>query len=215
MPKAAEPPPPVVDWRTIVAFEITTKERTTGRFVKKLVAGRLAVRTPLGDAADAPLAPCAFFKPSIHGIGVARRLFLDEDATSTLVSVDDRETVGDEHHFRVRDGDGAQIGLVRRIPPSARPLKHTWRVDQPGRPEIVGRNEWTGVGSALTGGAAGTVLARARMGVTCVESLPAGIPLRVLTKHGGQGRWPVGSPGSKGCESRWTSPNPGTTRSTP
>ncbi|MEU6415373.1 hypothetical protein [Microbispora sp. NPDC046933] len=36
---------------------------------------------------------------------------------------------------------GQVIGTVKRIPPK-RPFRHTWRIEQPGHPEITGRNEW-------------------------------------------------------------------------
>ncbi|MFD7428328.1 hypothetical protein ACFV6Z_14910 [Streptomyces sp. NPDC059818] len=42
---------------------------------------------------------------------------------------------------------GGVLGTLRRIPPR-RPFRHTWRIDQPGRPEIVGRDEWAAGDSA-------------------------------------------------------------------
>ncbi|WP_058042976.1 hypothetical protein [Streptomyces roseifaciens] len=41
----------------------------------------------------------------------------------------------------VRDGQGLLIGAVRHVAPSKRFFKHTWRIDQPGQPEIAGRSE--------------------------------------------------------------------------
>jgi hypothetical protein len=43
----------------------------------------------------------------------------------------------------VVDAAGGVVGAVVRVP--WLPLKHTWRTEQPERPDIVGRNPWAGM----------------------------------------------------------------------
>lgn len=128
---AAEAATPVVDWRDVTRFSVTNVVRGTGR---RAVTGAWAVRDGAGR-------PCAFFASGRYAPG-PQRLFEDERASRPLLLVEPRQVVDGEHHYRVTDASGDVVGTVRRIPPSRRPLKHTWRIDQPGRPEIVGRNAW-------------------------------------------------------------------------
>jgi len=85
-------------------------------------------------------APCAFFPP--QGTSNDLRLYEDAEGRSLLCSVDDPEEADRARHYRVRDGQGQIVGTVRRIPPLKRALKPTWRIEQPGRPEIVSSAEW-------------------------------------------------------------------------
>ncbi|WP_067171508.1 hypothetical protein [Microtetraspora niveoalba] len=53
----------------------------------------------------------------------------------------------------------------RRIPPK-RPFRHTWRIEQPGHPEITGRNKWASGGvKDIAGRAAERVLHEALDGL--------------------------------------------------
>jgi hypothetical protein len=47
---------------------------------------------------------------------------------------------GGEQRWTVRDAYGREIGAVRRVPGSL--LQRSWRIEQPGRPEITGRSDW-------------------------------------------------------------------------
>jgi hypothetical protein len=139
-----EPAVPVVDWTDVREFTVSNVVKPVGPGRKRPVFGPRAVRVPTG----AVQAPCAFCvpglpasrspEPSVTGI----RLYEDEAAQRLLCFLDPAEEVDGERHHRVRDGQGAVLGTIRRIPPSKRPFKHTWRIDQPGHPEIVGRNQW-------------------------------------------------------------------------
>ncbi|MET2717299.1 MULTISPECIES: hypothetical protein [Streptomyces] len=133
---------PVLDWRDVSEFSFGRELRRVGKKRRKPVGGPYAVRVPTGDPQDPLLLPCAFFAPDVQGIS-ASRLYEDAAAQHVLVSYDPREASGEEGvwRYRVRDGAGEEIGAIRRIPPANRMVKHTWRIDQPGRPEIVGRNK--------------------------------------------------------------------------
>ncbi|MFI6055090.1 hypothetical protein ACIBCO_34010 [Streptomyces violascens] len=89
-------------------------------------------------------APCAFFgTPTfVHG---PQKIFEDREATRVLLTVEPGQEIDAQRHFRVLDAHGTPIGTIRKVPPKSRPFKHTWRIDQPDRPEIVGRNEWSGI----------------------------------------------------------------------
>lgn len=52
--------------------------------------------------------------------------------------------VGGELRHIVRDGVGQAVGTLVRVPPKRRPFKHSWRIEQPGQPEVLGRSEWAG-----------------------------------------------------------------------
>jgi hypothetical protein len=136
--RAAEPPMAVVDWRGVREFEITTALRR-GAKLRNKDHGRLAVRTlvPTGRGEDAPLVPCAFFSPKVALSVAASRAYTDEGATQVLLAMEkNRHAEGGEEHHRVRDAAGAEIGLIRRIPPAGRWDKHGWRMEQPGYPPL-------------------------------------------------------------------------------
>lgn len=140
---------PVVDWATAGEFDVSVVVRRFGAGRARVVRGPEAVRVPEGEPADRVYAPCAFFAPAPirrASVAAARRLYEDGAAQRPLCCVDDAEDVAGgmagERRYRVRDGRGEPIGMIRRIPPAQRPFQHTWRIDQPGRPEIVGRNQW-------------------------------------------------------------------------
>ncbi|MBJ3811443.1 hypothetical protein [Streptomyces flavofungini] len=69
-------------------------------------------------------------------------LFEDPEAQRLLCYLVAEEGEKGERHFWVHDDQGEKVGAIRRIPPSRKPFKHTWRIDQPGHPEVVGRNQW-------------------------------------------------------------------------
>lgn len=133
--KEVEPPVEPVGWEQVGTFLVTDVERPWSRERKRAVTGRRAVRVPSGADEQSVLAPCAYVGP-----GPALALYEDPDSNRLLCALDAPvEVDGDRHHV-VRDAYGASIGTVLRIPPK-RPFKHTWRIDQPGHPTVVGRNE--------------------------------------------------------------------------
>lgn len=135
---AQRPPVAVVDWREVREFEITTALRR-GAKLRNKDHGRLAVRVPVpaGRGADAPLVPCAFFSPKVALSVAASRAYTDEGATRVLLAMEkNRHAEGGEEHHLVRDAAGAELGLIRRIPPAGRWDKHGWRMEQPGYPPI-------------------------------------------------------------------------------
>ncbi|MER7582613.1 hypothetical protein [Kitasatospora sp. NPDC097691] len=118
--------------------------------------GPRAVRVARGGKNDRVLAPCAYVATSsalrtpVSAPAPAvplLALFEDVDADRLLCYVSEPRDVDGERHHPVHDGQGRLIGTLRRLPPK-RPFRHTWAIDQPGRPTIVGRNQWVAGGSA-------------------------------------------------------------------
>ncbi|MFF4837282.1 hypothetical protein [Streptomyces sp. NPDC001315] len=135
-----EPPVPVVPWADAWEFALTDEERPVTLQRKRPVLGIRAVRVPHGGGAQKVNAPCAFLPP--QGAADDLRLYEDAEGRRLLCSVDDPEEADGARHYRVRDGQGQVVGTVRRIPPLKHALKPTWRIEQPGRPEIVSSAEW-------------------------------------------------------------------------
>ncbi|GAA1903721.1 hypothetical protein GCM10009716_12110 [Streptomyces sodiiphilus] len=134
----------MVEWSRVGEFTVGEEERP-GTSDRNAARGPRAVRTPVGEGRGRVFVPCAYLAP--HGLplpeGVAGpRLFLDPEGERLLTFLEPPEDVDGERHFRVRDADGGPVGTIRRVPPSMRLLHHTWRIDQPGRPVVEGRNEW-------------------------------------------------------------------------
>lgn len=165
---AEEAPVEPVPWETVFRFVVGSVERPRSPKRPRSVWGKPAVRVPRGSRDLPVLAPCAFLGSSSLANLPSRpelTLYEDADAQRLLCYVEEpREVDGEQHHV-VRDARGELIGTLRRVPPK-RPFKHTWRIDQPGQPEIVGRNEWAS-------GSAGQVAARVAIRATfeAVDSL--------------------------------------------
>ncbi|GAA0420877.1 hypothetical protein [Streptomyces luteireticuli] len=136
--RSTEPPLDIVDWRDVRRFTIGTVEREQGPGAKRPVFGDDAVRVPRRDGQRRVNPPCAFV------VG-ASALYEDRERQRLLCTVGGAEGDGGERRHVVRDADGREIGVVRRVPPSRKVFRHTWRIEQPGRPEIVGRNKWAAV----------------------------------------------------------------------
>ena len=135
-----EPPVPVVPWADAWEFAIGDEERPAGGQRKRPVLGVRAFRVPHLGGAQRVNAPCAFFPPQPDATDP--RLYEDAEGRTLLCSVDAPEDVDGARHYRVRDGQGQVVGTVRRIPPLKHALKPTWRIEQPGRSEIVSSAEW-------------------------------------------------------------------------
>ncbi|MET7936474.1 hypothetical protein [Streptomyces sp. NPDC005322] len=154
-----EPPVAAVDWVEVREFTVGSVERPITPKRKRAVRRARAVRVPKGGGGSRVYAPCAYCAPASVPVppGISGpRLYEDENGQRLLCYIDagGAESVesaegtggaegaeGDRRHH-VRDGNGEIIGTIRRIAPSKRMFKHTWRIDQPGHPEIVGRNQW-------------------------------------------------------------------------
>lgn len=157
-----EPPVELVGWMDVSKFVIGSVERPRSAKRPRAQWGQTAVRVPRGSKLQPILAPCAFLgsssvpnPPSRPGL----TLYEDPECRRLLCYVDEPQEKDGERHYVVRDAQGQAIGTVRRIPPK-RPFKHTWRIDQPGHPEIVGRNEWaSGSAKEVAGRAAGRFVA--------------------------------------------------------
>jgi len=140
----AEAPVEPVPWTTVREFAIGSVERPQTPKRKRSVWGPRAVRVPKGGKDNRVLAPCAFLGTSEHTDLPSRpelTLYEDVEAQRLLCYVDPPEEIDGEQHHVVHDSQGQVIGTIQRVPPK-RPFKHTWRMDQPGHPEIAGRNEW-------------------------------------------------------------------------
>jgi hypothetical protein len=146
-----ETPVPAVAWSDVRKFIFSTEERPATKRRSRPVRGPKAIRVPQGGGMSEVFAPCAYVgtaAPPAPADAVYPCLYEDADTRNLLCYLTAEGAPGDERRFRVHDGRGEEIGLIRRIPPAQRFLKHTWRIEQPGRPEIVGRNEWASGGAA-------------------------------------------------------------------
>ncbi|MFD9332851.1 hypothetical protein ACFWBF_00285 [Streptomyces sp. NPDC060028] len=134
-----EPPVVPVGWERVRDFVVGNTERPVTAKRKKAAFGPLAVRVPKNGKDYRVFAPCAY----VGHVEGDYALYEDADCLRVLCLVDrgGRE-VGGERHHDVHDGQGQLIGTLRRVPPRSRPFRHTWRIDQPGHPTVVGRNEW-------------------------------------------------------------------------
>ncbi|MEV6792779.1 hypothetical protein AB0M87_12400 [Streptomyces sp. NPDC051320] len=152
-----------VEWANVYKFIISATERPVTTKRKRAIHGLRAVRVPKGGKELRVNAPCAYVAPASRArTGPSDShltLYEDPEAQRLLCYVDAPQEVGGKRHHVVRDGQGQVIGTLRRVPPK-RPFKHTWRIDQPGHPEIVGRNEWA------SGDSKAEVVGRAAVRVT-------------------------------------------------
>ncbi|MBO0917173.1 hypothetical protein [Streptomyces laculatispora] len=164
--KTEEPPVEPVAWADVRTFVVSSEEKPVTVKRKKGVRGPRAVRVPKGGKDFRVNAPCAYLAPASRaGDGPSATgltLYEDPEARQLLCYVDEAREVDGERHHVVRDGQGGVLGTLRRIPPR-RPFRHTWRIDQPGHPEIVGRNEWAAGDSAKD--AVGRVAVKAAIGL--------------------------------------------------
>ncbi|MCX4551035.1 hypothetical protein OG204_11990 [Streptomyces sp. NBC_01387] len=141
--KVEEPSVEPVSWADVCEFVLGSVERPKTAKRTRSGFGPRAVRVPQGDKDMRVLAPCAYVAtaekhsfPSDPGL----TLYEDIEQQRLLCYLDAPQDVEGEQHHVVRDAQDQVIGTLRRVPPK-RPFKHTWRIDQPGHPEIVGRNE--------------------------------------------------------------------------
>ncbi|MFF7732407.1 hypothetical protein [Streptomyces sp. NPDC007984] len=136
-----EPPVPLVPWEDAWEFAITEEERPAGGQRKRAALGVRAFRVPQGLAGQRVNAPCAFFPPQSSDRD-SRHLYEDAEGTRLLCSLDEPQDIKGRRHYEVLDARGGAIGTIQRIAPLKHALKPTWRITQPGHPEIVSSAEW-------------------------------------------------------------------------
>ncbi|WP_367048570.1 hypothetical protein [Streptomyces sp. Je 1-332] len=143
-----EAPVAAVPWVGVREFTVGTVERPAASKGGRPVRGPRAIRVPAGGGKPRVFAPCAYIAPAAPPVPASAMepcLFEDPEAQRLLcylVPDDDESGDGGERCFRVFDGQHDAIGTIRRIPPSSKLFKHTWRINQPGHSEIIGRNQW-------------------------------------------------------------------------
>jgi hypothetical protein len=120
-----------IEWNQVREFTLGTVARPATRKRNRIEWGPKAIRVPQGPKHDRVLTPCAY-------VAAGGRLSLDLEEKEVLCSVAEAA----ENSFEVRDEQAELIGTITRVPSSRPLLRPTWRIDQPGRPEIVGRTEW-------------------------------------------------------------------------
>lgn len=144
--RESDRPVTAVDWRDVEEFVLGTLERPQKPKRPQAVHGPVAVRVPQTDASGLVYAPCAFRAPLAVGSpprSLEKRLFEDRDGLRPLCHIDEGTQEGQEDgvcRHEVRDGRGEFIGAILRHPPKGRRARHTWRIEQPGHPELVGRS---------------------------------------------------------------------------
>ncbi len=140
--KEQAPPVPGVDWRGVWRFTVGMIEREIlVKSRKQFTRGPRAIRVPSREGAGRVFAPCAYFGPK--GVDdLDSVIYEDAEFQRLLCALDQPIERNGEDVYYVRDARSEVIGVVRRIPPANRLVRHTWRIDQPGRPVIAGCNKW-------------------------------------------------------------------------
>ncbi|MFA3873584.1 hypothetical protein ABS735_07825 [Streptomyces sp. MMCC 100] len=153
-----ERPVPIVAWADAWEFVVSDEERPATERRRRAVLGRRAIRVPQGGGLQRVNAPCAFFPcETLHKDG-PHRLYEDPEGERLLCSID---AADGRRRYGVRDPQGALVGSIHRVAPLKHALRPTWRLGQPGHPEIVSSAEWAkngpsemlqrGVGKLLLG----------------------------------------------------------------
>ncbi|MFT2017467.1 hypothetical protein ACMA1D_16750 [Streptomyces sp. 796.1] len=150
--KEQVPPLPVVDWRGVREFTIGTVERKNQMERKKTIEGPRAIRVPGRNGWEQTFAPCAYFAGKYGDLGPV--LYEDVKFQRVLCVLDDPLERDGEDVYHVRDAQSEIVGSIRRIPPVNRLSRHTWRIDQPGCPTVIGRNKWAKKGPKEVAGVA-------------------------------------------------------------
>ncbi|MEU6442682.1 hypothetical protein [Streptomyces sp. NPDC047046] len=133
-----------VDWREARNFVLGTLELARSSKRSREVHGVMAIRVWKDDPRGSIYAPCAFrgahAGPLPSGIP-EKRLFEDRECLRVLCHVDDGVEEGAVRRHQVMDGRGESIGTIEHHPPKERHKYPSWRIQQPGHPEIVGSSE--------------------------------------------------------------------------
>lgn len=139
--QADEAPVPVTPWADAWEFSITDEERPAAGHRKRPVLGARAFRVPQRGGGQQVNAPCAFFPPE-PSPEAGLRLYEDAQGNRLLCSVDRSKDSEGRRCYEVLDAEHRPIGTIVRIAPLKHALKPTYRLIQPGRPEIVSSAEW-------------------------------------------------------------------------
>ncbi|MDT0613573.1 hypothetical protein [Streptomyces lancefieldiae] len=143
-----EHPVPIVPWTDAWEFAVSDEERPATEHRKRAVPGLRAVRVPQGGGLQRVNAPCAFFPPEATSSDSPQRLYEDPAGQRLLCSVDAPRNGDGTRQYGVRDAEGELVGHIHRVAPLKHALRPTWRLDQPGHPEIVSSAEWAKNGPA-------------------------------------------------------------------
>jgi hypothetical protein len=138
----------VPHWEDVLEFTVGSIEEPGTKTRRTPKRGPTAIRIPRGGKQH------RFFEACVY-VGPEGTLYLDAELTRLLCSV----VATGEDSWDVVDADGARVGSLGRLV-STRPLaRPNWRIDQPGRPEVIGRTEWlSGSASEVAGKTLGAVL---------------------------------------------------------
>jgi hypothetical protein len=121
----------VSGWENVREFTVGSVELPATPKRKKIGWGPMAIRVPQGGKFDRVLAACAYVGPEYS-------LYLDASWTQLLCTV----VPSGENSWSVRDAGGATVGAIVRIPSDRPLLRPNWRIEQPGRADVIGRTEW-------------------------------------------------------------------------
>lgn len=139
------PPVEPVDWRDVTTFTIGYEDRPSTKGYRRPVVGKHAIRVPGEDAYGPIRRPCAYLgsdQDNNGGPDIAHTLFTDPLHAHLLCSVSHRHEKDGIGHQVVRTAEGTRIGVIQRLPRKGL-RRHTWRIEQPGRPAVVAKNRWT------------------------------------------------------------------------
>ncbi|WAC96771.1 hypothetical protein [Streptomyces sp. NA13] len=155
------PPVEPADWRDVTTFTIGSTERPPTKGYRRPVDGPTAIRVTDEDAYGPILRPCAYLgfpQNNTGGPDIAHTLFTDPLHAHLLCSVSHRHEKDGIGHHVVRTAEGTRIGVIQRLPRKGL-RRHTWRIEQPGRPVVVGRSRWAAYSPRHFAGEAGISLA--------------------------------------------------------
>ncbi|MEY6563408.1 hypothetical protein AB8B12_00260 [Streptomyces sp. PGLac3x] len=159
------PPVGPLDWQHVTTFTIGYEDRPSTKGYRRPVIGKHAIRVPGEDAYGPTLRPCAYLgshQDNNGGPDIAHTLFTDPLHAHLLCSVSHRHEKDGIGHQVVRTAEGTRIGVIQRLPRKG--LRgHTWRIEQPGRPTILGRNRWATYGPRKFAGEAGISIVNAAL----------------------------------------------------
>ncbi|MFJ4436246.1 hypothetical protein [Streptomyces sp. NPDC088923] len=143
-----------VDWRDVETFVLGTLERALAPKRPREVRGPMAIRVEQDHPRGTVYAPCAFrgslTGPTASGTS-GKRWFEDLECLRVLCHVDDGVEDGGLRRYEVRDGSGEVIGTIECHPPQGGRKRPSWRIQQPGHPEIVGRSDGDLIERGLVG----------------------------------------------------------------
>ncbi|MFD4167569.1 hypothetical protein OHB02_12020 [Streptomyces albidoflavus] len=148
--RSEAPPPPLppeqVDWRGVRTFVLGMVWRPHTPEQPGNTFGDRAIRVPMGTEQHPVNVPCAYAgsdeETASRVAGAAFTLYEDAAHERLLCSVMGPVKEGRTCSYEVRDATGTPVGTLSRVA-GGRFTRHTWRIDQPGHPQITGAGEIT------------------------------------------------------------------------